>query len=131
MVATVTILSHDQRLTLASSLRPRSFQTQSKPAGKSGPGRAAPPSPPGRTPCTLARWTLHTGRGKGESLSTQTPSKTAQTFTRPDDTHHELSVRREEPGAVGFHHSVLLAEAELHGEPVQLRKRRLSCSSTL
>lgn len=47
--------------TSVSSLHPRSSQTQSKPAGRFGPGTAGPQSPPGQTACTRARWTGRTG----------------------------------------------------------------------
>lgn len=49
------------RITSAGVWRPQSSQTQSKQAGRSGPGRAAPPPPPGRTACTPARWTGRAG----------------------------------------------------------------------
>lgn len=47
--------------TSASSLHPRSSQTQSKPAGRFGPGTAGPQSPLGQMACTRARWTGRTG----------------------------------------------------------------------
>lgn len=36
------------------------------------------------------------------------------------DTHYQFPVRRQESGPVGLHGAVLLAEAKLHSEPVQL-----------
>lgn len=37
-----------------------------------------------------------------------------------EGTYHEFSVRRQQSGAVRLDLSVLLAQTELHGEPVQL-----------
>lgn len=62
-------------------MRPQSSQTQSKRAGRFGPGTVAPPPPPGRRVYTPARLTKRTGDLKKKIGDCQcTDNKINQTF---------------------------------------------------
>lgn len=107
--------------TWTSPWRQQSSQKQSRRAGTSGPGMAALPPSQDRTLSPLARRTASAGFRWEDGMLKNHSQSIAASYVREDtETHHELSVRGQQPCAVRLHLTVLSAQAILHSEPVQL-----------